>query len=186
MIRRQLVIPVTPERLWEVLTDPAQLDDWFGGHFEWELREGAPIFFVGDDGGLREGRVEVVRPQRHLRFRWWLAPPRDTPDNTLRPPAGGGAAGGGARGEAERSETEVSYVLIPESAGTRLTIQERPVSSTDTSAVAGSSPAHGGSTISGNPKARMSPTDRWTAWDELLVGASWHGTMSMTASRARS
>ena len=30
MIRRQVVMPVTPERLWSALTDPDQMVGWFG------------------------------------------------------------------------------------------------------------------------------------------------------------
>ena len=40
MIRRQVVMPVTPERLWEALTDPDQLAGWFGARVEWDLRTG--------------------------------------------------------------------------------------------------------------------------------------------------
>jgi uncharacterized protein YndB with AHSA1/START domain len=71
VIRRQVVMPVTPERLWQALTDPEQIAGWFGGRLEWELEEGGRAWFHGDDGTERVGRVEAVRPGRHLRFRWW-------------------------------------------------------------------------------------------------------------------
>ena len=65
MIRRQIVMPVSPERLWEALTEPGQLAGWFGADVEWDLREGGPARFRGDDGTERAGRVEAVRPGRH-------------------------------------------------------------------------------------------------------------------------
>jgi uncharacterized protein YndB with AHSA1/START domain len=107
MIRRQIVMPVTPERLWSALTDPDQMVGWFGARVEWHLEPGSPARFHGDDGRDRAGRVEAVRPGRHLRFRWWPNAP----------------------GEADTVEevTEVSYVLEPVPGGTRLTIQEQQV-----------------------------------------------------------
>ncbi len=81
MIRRQVVMPVTPERLWAALTDPDEMVGWFGARVEWQLEPGSPARFHGDDGRDRAGRVEVVRPGRHLRFRWWPTDRRpESPD----------------------------------------------------------------------------------------------------------
>ena len=102
MIRRQVVIPASPQTVWDALTDPDLLRGWFGGEFEWDLTEGSPLRFRGDDGGWRDGRVGEVRPGSHLRFVWW---PTD---------------------EAEDA-SEVSYLLEPADDGVRLTVQERPV-----------------------------------------------------------
>jgi hypothetical protein len=49
MIRRQIVMPVSPERLWDALTDPDQVSGWFGAHVEWRLEEGGPARFVTDE-----------------------------------------------------------------------------------------------------------------------------------------
>jgi uncharacterized protein YndB with AHSA1/START domain len=106
VIRRQIVMPVSPERLWEALTDPDQIAAWFGGRVDWELDEGGPVQFRGDDGSERSGRIQAVRPGRHLRFTWW--------------PTGGSEGG-------PEGASEVSYVLQPDGDGTRLTVQERPV-----------------------------------------------------------
>jgi uncharacterized protein YndB with AHSA1/START domain len=103
MIRRQVVVPVSPQRLWEALTDPDQVAGWFGGQVRWDLQEGADASFQADDGTERRGRIEAVRPGRHLRFVWW---PESSPDEDA---------------------SEVSYLLEPLDDGTRLTIQERPV-----------------------------------------------------------
>lgn len=154
MIRRQVVMPVSPERLWTALTDPDQMTGWFGARVEWQLEPGSPARFHGDDGHDRAGRVEVVRPGRHLRFRWW---PADGPE-----PRGGAAAAPeviGADEGAEGDVTEVSYVLEPVPGGTRLTIQEQQV---EPSAI-------------GVAQARAaSPRPGWTEWDGRLVTA-WAG-----------
>ena len=147
MIRRQLVIPVGAEQLWNALTDPDQVESWFGARVEWELRDGAPARFWGDDGVERHGQVDVVRPYRHLRFRWWpVTPPNehdegdgdggtDVVDGTDRvaltvddpwsdDPTRAARDDVALPGEAE---SEVSYVLEPDEGGTRLTVQERRI-----------------------------------------------------------
>jgi uncharacterized protein YndB with AHSA1/START domain len=120
VIRRQVVMPVTPERLWQALTDPEQVAGWFGGHLEWELKEGGRAWFQGDDGTERVGRVEAVRPGRHLRFRW-----RSVAVD-------------------ESGVSEVSYLLEPVEEGTRLTIQERQVTAPDLDRPRASAARHSG------------------------------------------
>ena len=71
MIRRELLVPVSPARLWEELTEPEAVRAWFGGEVEWELRPGGRLRVVEDDGTVRHGRVTTVAPERELRFQWW-------------------------------------------------------------------------------------------------------------------
>lgn len=103
MIRRQILMPVSPERLWEALTSPEELPGWFGAEVTWELRPGGPARFRDENGAERDGRVDEVRPHRHLRFTWWPA------------------------GEESTSASEVSYVLeaVEDGEATRLTVMER-------------------------------------------------------------
>jgi uncharacterized protein YndB with AHSA1/START domain len=171
MIRRQMVVPVTPERLWVALTDPDQVAGWFGARVEWELREGAPARFWSDDGSERQGWVVTVRPGRHLRFRWWPVPGGpEAPSPEAQSPENQGEAGPAGetvdRGDAGAgSASEVSYLLEPANEGTRLTIQERQLSEasiTTPSARAGASTL-GYSTVG-------SELD-WTSWDHRLAGA---------------
>jgi uncharacterized protein YndB with AHSA1/START domain len=115
MIRRQVVMPVTPERLWAALTDPDEVSGWFGARVEWQLEPGSPARFYGDDGRDRAGRVVVVRPGRHLRFRWWPTDRRPLSPDAPEPPPGA------------NDVSEVSYLLEPVPGGTRLTVQEQPV-----------------------------------------------------------
>jgi hypothetical protein len=124
---------------------------WFGARVEWQLEPGSPARFHGDDGHDRAGRVEVVRPGRHLRFRWWPAP------------RGGAAAASEAEGGQAAETTEVSYVLEPVPGGTRLTIQEQQVDPSATSPVSAQARARVGTAPPG-----------WTEWDGRLVTA-WAG-----------
>lgn len=104
MIRRSVTLPTGPERVWEAITDPERMNPWFGGEMSWVLEPGAPLFYRGDDGELRRGRVGEVRPQRRLSFVWW---------SDGEPP--------------DPEATEVTYQLEPDGDGTRLTVQERPL-----------------------------------------------------------
>ncbi len=87
MIRRQVVVPVTPERLWEALDRPRPGRRLVrGAQVEWDLHEGGAATFRGDDGAARRGRIETVRPGRHLRFVWWPAAPKQGPTGAGRIP----------------------------------------------------------------------------------------------------
>ena len=110
MIRRELLVPVSPARLWEELTDPDAVRSWFGGEVEWDLRPGGRVRVVEDDGTVRHGRVTTVAPERELRFRWWP--------------------------EEDRSEgaSEVTYRLVPDDDATRFEVTERRLSAPEASA----------------------------------------------------
>jgi uncharacterized protein YndB with AHSA1/START domain len=179
MIRRQIVMPVSPERLWEALTEPGQLAKWFGADVEWDLREGGPARFRRDDGTERAGRVEAVRPGRHLRFRWWPAEPAAS-----RPPAARGPKQDPPGEPEEDVESEISYLLEPidEGTRTRLTVQERQIA--ENRQVGGSprAQAPGGWRPSADPPTGQ-PDTGWSAWDARLFGA-WAGC-STTVSTVR-
>jgi uncharacterized protein YndB with AHSA1/START domain len=106
-IRRRVSLPATSDRVWEAITDPGRMPDWFGGRVDWELQEGGPLSYRGDDGEARTGRIEEIRPGRRLRFVWWPAE--------------------GSGGEPDPGATEVTYLLEPVDDGTVLTVQETPL-----------------------------------------------------------
>jgi uncharacterized protein YndB with AHSA1/START domain len=157
VIRRQVILPVDQDRLWEALTDPDQAAGWFGGRIDWELREGAPLRFHQDDGAPgREGRVEAVRPGRYLRYRWWT------------------------EGSPESDESEVTYLIEPTEEGSRLTIQEREVHEVGGPALGGWS----GSARSEQPGLRAEDSSAsWTRWDDRVAGA-WIELSAATCARA--
>jgi uncharacterized protein YndB with AHSA1/START domain len=103
-VEQEVVLPVSPDELWEALTDPEQLPAWFGASVEWDLRPGGPAHFVEDDGRERAGVIDVVRPGSELRFRWW---PSESPG---------------------REATEVRYAIDEVPDGSRLRITERRLS----------------------------------------------------------
>src|SRR5215208_7357012 len=70
-VTREIVLPVERERAWELLTEPAELEEWLADEVELEPEEGAPVRAVWTASGEeREGVVEEVEDGRRLRFRW--------------------------------------------------------------------------------------------------------------------
>jgi uncharacterized protein YndB with AHSA1/START domain len=69
-VRREVVLPVEPERAWELITDPAELEGWLADDVLLEPEEGGEVRVEFDDGEVRWGVVEEVDPERRLAFRW--------------------------------------------------------------------------------------------------------------------
>jgi uncharacterized protein YndB with AHSA1/START domain len=65
VVNREVVLPVDRERAWELITEPAELEEWLGDDVEFEPIEDAPMR-VGD----REGVVEEVTEFERIVFRW--------------------------------------------------------------------------------------------------------------------
>ena len=99
-VQQTIVLPLTPDELWAVLTDPAELESWFGATVDWDLTPGGLARFQDDDGTEHLGVVETVRPAEELGFRWW------TPGEDA---------------------SEVRYTLEEVPDGTRLTVVEQEV-----------------------------------------------------------
>jgi uncharacterized protein YndB with AHSA1/START domain len=153
---RQIVIPTTAEELWDALTEPDSVSQWFGSQVEWDLRPCGQARFLEDDGTLRRGVIESVRPGRHLRFRWW--------------PEGEGP---GVR----RGTSEVSYDLEPDDEGTRLTVTEQPLPTPEPQpGVASASATVGAGTIAA--------AEPWTNWDSRMF-CCWALLVASGAGQAR-
>jgi uncharacterized protein YndB with AHSA1/START domain len=105
-VRREIVLPASPDHVWEAITSPEVLREWFGAEVAWELTPGGSGSFHGDDGSRRRGRVGSVEPGRHLGFRWW--------------PEGH-----------EDEASDVDYDLSEEDDGTRLVVTESPAGASE-------------------------------------------------------
>jgi uncharacterized protein YndB with AHSA1/START domain len=70
VIERDVLLPVTRERAWELITEPAELEEWLAEDVDFEAEEGAPLRVTFEDGGEREGVVEAVEPEERVVFRW--------------------------------------------------------------------------------------------------------------------
>jgi uncharacterized protein YndB with AHSA1/START domain len=70
VVQRDVVLPVTRERAWELITEPEELESWLADDVDFEAEEGAPLRVTFEDGGEREGVVEEVDPDERVVFRW--------------------------------------------------------------------------------------------------------------------
>ena len=67
---REIVFPVPPDEVWEALTDPEQLEEWFANDVELDPREGGEGVFRWDDGEERHATVVEAEPGERLVFDW--------------------------------------------------------------------------------------------------------------------
>ena len=69
-VTREIVFPDSPGEVWEALTDPEQLEEWFANDVELDAREGGDGVFRWDDGEERRAKVLVVEPGERLVLDW--------------------------------------------------------------------------------------------------------------------
>jgi uncharacterized protein YndB with AHSA1/START domain len=98
-ITRELVLPVPREEVWEALTDPDRLEEWFANDVELDLETGEGVF-RWENGEVRRARIEDAELERRLALHWW------DPDKP----------------SSEESEVIFELEEVPE--GTRLTVTE--------------------------------------------------------------
>lgn len=99
-VTREIVMPAPPAEVWEALTVPERLEEWFANDVELEVEPGGEGTFTWGNGEVRRARVDEVEPGRRLAFRW----SEDEPE-----------AG---------SETTVVFTLEEVPEGTRVTVTE--------------------------------------------------------------
>lgn len=69
-VRREIVFPAEPAEVWEALTEPERLEDWFATEVELEPTPGGRGVFRWGNGEERSVSVEEVEPERLLTLRW--------------------------------------------------------------------------------------------------------------------
>ena len=69
-VTREIVFPVPPDEVWEALTDPERLEEWFANDVELDPREGGEGVFRWDNGEVREAVVEEVEEGSRIVLRF--------------------------------------------------------------------------------------------------------------------
>jgi uncharacterized protein YndB with AHSA1/START domain len=69
-VSREIVFPVSPDEVWQALTDPEQLEEWFANDVELDPRPGGDGIFRWDDGEERHAKVLVSEPGERLLLDW--------------------------------------------------------------------------------------------------------------------
>jgi uncharacterized protein YndB with AHSA1/START domain len=106
LIRREILLPASPDEVWEALTDGRQVSEWFGAEVEMVPRLGGRVRFRWRDGGERGAVIEAFEAERLLVLRW-LPFQKDADGKTRRRPS-----------------TKVRFTLRPGEGGTQLAVQE--------------------------------------------------------------
>jgi uncharacterized protein YndB with AHSA1/START domain len=70
MIRKEIVLPASRDDVWEALTEPNRLEDWFANEVDLDLRPGGGASFRWSNGEERNATVIEVEPERRLSFEW--------------------------------------------------------------------------------------------------------------------
>jgi uncharacterized protein YndB with AHSA1/START domain len=79
MVERVEEFGVSPDVLWEAMTDPDLLEEWFGP-VEFDVVPGGAITAPGEPERERIGVVETVEPAHRIGF-VWIAPGTDSPSS---------------------------------------------------------------------------------------------------------
>ena len=69
-VTREVVLEAPLDEVWDALTDPAELAEWFANDVELELEPGGDGIFRWDDGEERHAVVEEVDRLRRFTFTW--------------------------------------------------------------------------------------------------------------------
>jgi uncharacterized protein YndB with AHSA1/START domain len=69
-IERTLRLAAEPSRVWRALTQPEELNRWFGQRCAIDLRPGGEAWMEWDGYGRFAMRVEAVEPECYLAVRW--------------------------------------------------------------------------------------------------------------------
>jgi uncharacterized protein YndB with AHSA1/START domain len=98
-VTRELVLPAPPEEVWEALTDPARLEEWFANDVELDAEPGGEGVFRWENGEVRRAHVDEAEIGRRFSFRW-------------------------SEEESPAEESHVAFTLEEVPEGTRVTVTE--------------------------------------------------------------
>jgi uncharacterized protein YndB with AHSA1/START domain len=69
-IEREIVFPASPAEVWEALTEPERLEEWFATEAELDARPGGEGVFRWGDGEERRAVVREAEPEERLVLDW--------------------------------------------------------------------------------------------------------------------
>ena len=76
-VEREIVVPEAPEEVWEALTEPERLEEWFASDVELDARPGGEGVFRWGDGDERRAVVREIEEAERLVLDWddggWVA-----------------------------------------------------------------------------------------------------------------
>jgi uncharacterized protein YndB with AHSA1/START domain len=70
-VTRELVVPAELDDVWDALTSPERLEEWFANDVELDVTPGGDGVFRWESGEVKRALVETVDEGRGLSMRWW-------------------------------------------------------------------------------------------------------------------
>ena len=69
-VEREIVVPEPPDEVWEALTEPERLEEWFATEVELDARPGGEGVFRWGDGDERRAVVRELEEAERLVLDW--------------------------------------------------------------------------------------------------------------------
>jgi len=69
-VERDITFPAGPDEIWEALTEPDRLEEWFATEAELDPRPGGEGVFRWGDGEERRATVREAEPEERLVLDW--------------------------------------------------------------------------------------------------------------------
>ncbi len=69
-VEREIVFPASPAEVWEALTEPERLEEWFATDVELDPRPGGGGSFRWGNGEERRATVREAEPEERLVLDW--------------------------------------------------------------------------------------------------------------------
>ena len=76
-VERSVLIDAPRKHVWQAITDPAQLEQWYAPGCPWEIPElqvGATVKFHNTDTDIQLATIEDLEPLHRFTLRWQLDP----------------------------------------------------------------------------------------------------------------
>jgi uncharacterized protein YndB with AHSA1/START domain len=76
-VERSVSIAAPPQVVWNAITKPEHLEQWYAPGCSWEipaLQPGATIKFHNTDTDIQLATIEILEPPREFTLRWQLDP----------------------------------------------------------------------------------------------------------------
>jgi uncharacterized protein YndB with AHSA1/START domain len=73
IVERTLWISAPRDRVWQAITDPLQLEQWYAPGCKWEiasLKKGAEVRFFNTETDIQTATIESIEPPERLTLRW--------------------------------------------------------------------------------------------------------------------
>jgi uncharacterized protein YndB with AHSA1/START domain len=69
-IERTLFLPVPVERVWQAISTPEGLSNWFSNRASFTQEPGSPLQFEWQEYGTTDGCIERIEPPTLFAYRW--------------------------------------------------------------------------------------------------------------------